>query len=144
MRGAETTLINLSQSISLLGHDVAVFNNCNDNIKNRNYSWNNIKDLSNKNYHCIIDTSRNYNGPSLDNQWCNLISAGIGKLPTKNTNSDFIDYLLWLKPQTELDGNCLGFSNSYQTQKNAGDFDLEYFKMLWNQGIFYNELNQCR
>ena len=103
-----------------------------------------MRKLSNKNYHCIIDTSRNYNGPSTDNQWCNLISAGIGKLPTSNTNYDFIDYLLWLKPQTELDGNCLGFSNSYQTQKNAGDFDLEYFKMLWNQGIFHNELNQCK
>ena len=51
LRGAETTLINLSKSISLLGHDVAVFNNCNSNTKNKNYSWNNIKDLSNKNYH---------------------------------------------------------------------------------------------
>ena len=51
LRGAETTLINLSKSISLLGHDVAVFNNCDSNKKNSNYSWNNIKDLSNKNYH---------------------------------------------------------------------------------------------
>ena len=102
-----------------------------------------MKILSNKNYHCIIDTSRNYNGPSSDNQWCNLISAGIGQLPTQNTNHDFIDYYLWLKPQAELDGNCLGFSNSYQTTKNAGDIDIEYLKMLWNQGIFYNELSNC-
>lgn len=102
-----------------------------------------MKNLSNKNYHCIIDTSRNYNGPSSDNQWCNLISAGIGKLPTQNTNYDFIDYYLWLKPQSELDGNCLGFSNSYQTSKNAGDIDIEYLKMLWNQGIFLNELSNC-
>lgn len=102
-----------------------------------------MRNLSNKNYKCIIDTSRNYNGPSSDNQWCNLISAGIGKLPTKNTNYDFIDYLLWLKPQAELDGNCLGFSNSYQTNKNAGDIDIEYLKRLWNQGIFHNELSNC-
>lgn len=102
-----------------------------------------MKNLSNKNYHCIIDTSRNYNGPSSDNQWCNLISAGIGQLPTQNTNHDFIDYYLWLKPQAELDGNCLGFSNSYQTTKNAGDIDIEYLKMLWNQGIFHNELSNC-
>ena len=33
LRGAETTLINLSKSISLLGHDVAVFNNCDSNKK---------------------------------------------------------------------------------------------------------------
>ena len=54
-----------------------------------------------------------------------------------------IDYYLWLKPQAELDGNCLGFSNSYQTTKNAGDIDIEYLKMLWNQGIFHNELSNC-
>jgi glycosyltransferase involved in cell wall biosynthesis len=51
LRGAETTLINLSKSISLLGHEVAVFNNCKNSSKNINYSWNNIRDLDNKNYH---------------------------------------------------------------------------------------------
>jgi glycosyltransferase involved in cell wall biosynthesis len=51
LRGAETTLINLSKSISLLGHEVVVFNNCKNNTKNNNYSWSNIKDLENKNYH---------------------------------------------------------------------------------------------
>jgi glycosyltransferase involved in cell wall biosynthesis len=51
LRGAETALINLSKSISLLGHEVAVFNNCQNNTKKNNYSWGNIKDLDNKNYH---------------------------------------------------------------------------------------------
>lgn len=51
LRGAETAFINLSKSISLLGHEVAVFNNCQNNTKNNNYSWGNIKDLNNKNYH---------------------------------------------------------------------------------------------
>jgi hypothetical protein len=102
-----------------------------------------VNSLSKKKYQCIIDTSRNYNGPSSDNQWCNLISAGFGKLPTKNTNNNLIDYYLWLKPQSELDGNCIGFSNSYQTSKNAGDLDIDYFKILWNQGIFHNELSNC-
>lgn len=94
---------------------------------------NRFKQLSGKNYNCIIDTSRNWNGPSGDNQWCNLISAGLGELPMENPTTN-IDYYLWLKPQSELDGPCLGFSNSYQINKNAGDFDLEYLLKLWNNG----------
>lgn len=101
---------------------------------------NRFKQLSQKNYNCIIDTSRNWNGPSSDNQWCNLISAGIGDLPTINPVSN-IDYYLWLKPQSELDGPCLGFSNSYQINKNAGEFDLEYLLKLWNNGN--PDLKQC-
>lgn len=49
LRGAETILINLSKSISLLGHEVFVFNNCRKSIKNNNYHWNNINQLINKN-----------------------------------------------------------------------------------------------
>jgi len=49
LRGAETILINLSKSISLLGHEVFVFNNCRKNIKNNNYHWNSINQLINKN-----------------------------------------------------------------------------------------------
>jgi glycosyltransferase involved in cell wall biosynthesis len=48
LRGAETILINLSKSISLLGHEVFVFNNCNESINDNNYSWNNINLLTNK------------------------------------------------------------------------------------------------
>jgi cellulase/cellobiase CelA1 len=101
---------------------------------------NRFKQLSGKNYNCIIDTSRNWNGPSSDNQWCNLISGGIGELPMQNPTSN-IDYYLWLKPQSELDGPCIGFSNSYQVNKNAGDFDLDYLLKLWNNGN--PELKKC-
>jgi glycosyltransferase involved in cell wall biosynthesis len=48
LRGAETILINLSKSISLLGHEVFVFNNCNENINSNNYYWNNINLIINK------------------------------------------------------------------------------------------------
>lgn len=48
LRGAETILINLSKSISLLGHEVFVFNNCNESICANNYSWCNINSLTNK------------------------------------------------------------------------------------------------
>jgi glycosyltransferase involved in cell wall biosynthesis len=51
LRGAETILINLSKSISLLGHEVFVFNNCRKSIKNNNYHWNSINQLINKNNH---------------------------------------------------------------------------------------------
>lgn len=101
---------------------------------------NRFKTLSGKKYNCIIDTSRNWNGPSSDNQWCNLISAGIGELPMANPTTN-IDYYLWLKPQSELDGPCLGFSNSYQIQKNAGEFDLTYLLKLWENGN--PELKKC-
>jgi cellulase/cellobiase CelA1 len=100
-----------------------------------------FKQLSGKNYNCIIDTSRNWNGPSSDNQWCNLISAGMGELPSINPQ-DSIDYYLWLKPQSELDGPCMGFSNSYQINKNAGDFDLTYLLKLWDGGN--PELKSCK
>lgn len=97
------------------------------------FACNRFKQMSGKKYNCIIDTSRNWNGPSSDNQWCNLITAGIGELPIKNP-AESIDYYLWLKPQYELDGPCIGFSNSYQINKNAGDFDLTYLVKLWNNG----------
>lgn len=101
---------------------------------------NQFKAISGKNYNCIIDTSRNWNGPSSDNQWCNLISAGIGEFPIKNPTAN-IDYYLWLKPQSEIDGPCMGFSNSYQINKNAGDFDLNYLLKLWENGN--PELQKC-
>lgn len=99
-----------------------------------------FKQMSGNKYNCIIDTSRNWNGPSGDNQWCNLITAGMGELPMQNP-TDSIDYYLWLKPQSELDGSCIGFSNSYQINKNAGDFDLNYLLKLWENGN--PELKKC-
>lgn len=99
-----------------------------------------FKQLSGGVYNCIIDTSRNWNGPSDNNQWCNLISAGIGELPVSNP-TESIDYYLWLKPQSELDGPCLGFSNSYEINKNAGEFDLNYLLKLWNAGN--SDLKKC-
>lgn len=99
-----------------------------------------FKQLSGKNYNCIIDTSRNWNGPSENNQWCNLKSGGIGELPSVNP-TDSVDYYLWLKPQSEIDGPCTGFVNSYEVNKNAGDFDLSYLLQLWNNGN--PELKKC-
>ena len=62
LRGAETILINLSKSISLLGHEVFVFNNCRKSIKSNNYHWNSINELINKsNYFDLAITNADAN-----------------------------------------------------------------------------------
>lgn len=98
-----------------------------------------IRDLSNNKYNCIIDTSRNYNGPDDKNTWCNPKNAGIGILPTKDTGNNIIDYYMWLKPAIEVDGHCNDFENSYHSSQKAGGYDIEYFKILWNNGIIKNK-----
>lgn len=97
-----------------------------------------IRDLSGIDYKCIIDTSRNANGPNSINTWCNLDSAGIGELPTDNTGVSFIDYFLWIKPAIEVDGYCQGSPGSYQSNNPAGGVDTGYFQKLWDQGIMKN------
>jgi endoglucanase len=52
----------------------------------------------------IIDTSRNGQGPYLDEYWCNPPGRGLGRLPTLNTKHPLIDALLWIKPPGESDG----------------------------------------
>lgn len=97
-----------------------------------------IRDISGKDYKCIIDTSRNANGPSIDSTWCNLNSAGIGNVPTDNTGVSFIDYFLWIKPAIEVDGHCSSSPNSFKSSNSAGSVDIDYFKKLWDQGSLKN------
>ena len=47
LRGAETVLINLSKCLCELGHEVTVFNNCNEEYSQKNYNWIHI-DKANK------------------------------------------------------------------------------------------------
>ena len=42
LRGAETILINLSENIERLGHDITVINNCPVDIDNNSSKWYNI------------------------------------------------------------------------------------------------------
>ena len=58
--------------------------------------------------HFVIDTSRNGNGATPDNQWCNPPGRKIGKPPTTNTNDPLVDGFLWLKRPGESDGECNG------------------------------------
>ena len=45
LRGAETTLINLSYNLSLLNNEVYVFNNCSKKINLKNFFWNDVNQL---------------------------------------------------------------------------------------------------
>jgi len=100
----------------------------------------NIKKVSGKDYKCLIDTSRNNNGPSSINTWCNYNKAGIGISASdtaSNADMSIIDSFIWIKPAAELDGSCYGGQESYTSSKGAGAFDLEWLKLLWKQG-YYN------
>jgi endoglucanase len=60
------------------------------------------------NPHFVIDTSRNGNGATPDNQWCNPAGRKLGKPPTTETHEPLIDGFLWLKRPGESDGECNG------------------------------------
>lgn len=94
-----------------------------------------IRDFSGYQYKCIIDTSRNANGPDDKNTWCNAKNAGIGTIPIENPGNDIIDYFMWLKPAIEVDGHCYNFENSFHSSQSAGGYDPEYFKLLWNNRL---------
>lgn len=59
IRGAENVLINLSLSLTELGHKVVVFNNCAEEYKTANYSWLNIKRVSSNDLNFDIAVSNN-------------------------------------------------------------------------------------
>lgn len=62
--------------------------------------------------HFVIDTSRNGNGPTSDNQWCNPAGRALGSRPTMQTGSTLVDAFLWIKAPGESDGNCNGGPNA--------------------------------
>tara|TARA_B100000700_G_scaffold318898_1_gene412990 strand:- start:667 stop:1653 length:987 start_codon:yes stop_codon:yes gene_type:complete len=49
LRGAETILINLSENLKKLGHNVTVFNNCPNDINENSLNWYNINKINNNN-----------------------------------------------------------------------------------------------
>ncbi|RHY64550.1 hypothetical protein DYB34_006976 [Aphanomyces astaci] len=85
--------------------------------------------------HCVLDVSRNFNG-SPQNEWCNARSAGMGSPPTDATNHPLVDYHLWIKVPGESDGECTGRSSDAMVGPAAGQFFLDGFKSLWNQGYY--------
>jgi cellulase/cellobiase CelA1 len=96
-----------------------------------------IRQVSGKDYTCIIDTSRNNNGPSPSGEWCNFKGAGIGE---NSATSEYpIDALVWIKPAIEVDGKCQGRAESYQTTADAGSAVDEWLDILWSNGFYKNK-----
>ncbi|TDH71701.1 hypothetical protein CCR75_001100 [Bremia lactucae] len=90
------------------------------------------KAMGNTEMNCIADTSRNYLEP-VDDEWCNVLTNGVGAVPTSDTKFKNLDYLMWIKVQGESDGVCNG-------GPDAGLFYDKAFIKLWNQGYFVKEL----
>ena len=57
---------------------------------------------------CVIDTSRNGRGPSLENDWCNPPDRAIGTFPTTITEKPLVEAYLWIKLPGGSDGECNG------------------------------------
>nr|AIG55947.1 secreted protein [Achlya hypogyna] len=95
--------------------------------------------------HCIIDTSRNFNG-SPQNEWCNARSAGIGAPPTSDTGNSLVDYFLWLKVPGESDGICNdgGRTSDAMVGPPAGQFFAKQLANLWDQGFYVVQKDWCR
>jgi endoglucanase len=61
--------------------------------------------------HFVIDTSRNGNGPSLQDdaggpKWCNPPGRAVGRSPTTTTRRRKVDAYLWVKQPGASDGSC--------------------------------------
>ncbi|RQM30334.1 hypothetical protein B5M09_012669 [Aphanomyces astaci] len=88
--------------------------------------------------HCVFDTSRNYRG-SVEDEWCNSRSAGIGAPPGSDTGHPLVDFNLWLKVPGESDGTCKDRTSDAQEGPTAGEFFLQGFTSLWNNGYFVDK-----
>jgi endoglucanase len=60
----------------------------------------------------VIDTSRNGNGPSPEDDWCNPSGRALGAAPTFSPNQGHVHALLWIKRPGESDGPCNGGPNA--------------------------------
>jgi endoglucanase len=58
--------------------------------------------------HFVIDTGRNGQGPTGDNQWCNPAGRGLGVSSSTLTADPLVDAYLWVKTPGESDGSCNG------------------------------------
>lgn len=52
----------------------------------------------------VVDTSRNGNGPTDDDEWCDPPGRALGEPTTTDTGSGYVDAYLWVKLPGEADG----------------------------------------
>ena len=105
IRGAENAIINLSNELAILNHEVYVFNNVKKNIKLNNVNWININNIKNKPYFDIAITNNDIR--LLDNIKSNkkfAISHSIQTLEKFIRKKQFYSYLK-NKPKIILLGN---------------------------------------
>lgn len=60
----------------------------------------------------VVDTSRNGNGPSPDDEWCDPPGRALGTPSTTDTGDSAVDAFLWVKLPGEADG-CAGPAGSF-------------------------------
>ena len=78
-----------------------------------------IRAIIGEDAHYVVDTGRNGNGPTWDNEWCNPQGVAVGEFPSTQSDVDGLDAYLWVKPPGESDGYCAG-------GPAAGDWWPEY------------------
>ena len=54
LRGAENILINITNHLSKMGHNIIVYNNCNINVHKDNSNWYNINNIHDLEFDCAI------------------------------------------------------------------------------------------
>lgn len=76
--------------------------------------------------HFIVDQGRVVIGNRTEcGSWCNVSPAGFGQRPTTNTNSSYVDSIVWVKPGGESDGAC-----GLEGAPAAGAWFEKYVEML--------------
>ncbi|KAL6866287.1 1,4-beta-D-glucan cellobiohydrolase cel6c [Amphichorda felina] len=90
----------------------------------------------------IVDVGRSGNpGGRLEwGDWCNVVDAGFGPLPTGDVDSPYADAFVWVKPGGESDGTSdtsadrfdefCGKADAFQPSPEAGQWSQAYFEML--------------
>lgn len=95
--------------------------------ENITYGTNILNRLGQHDISFVIDTSRNGNGPTQNNEWCNPSDRALGESPQLLPETN-VDAFLWIKRPGESDGTCNG-------GEKAGAWWLEYALRLITQMI---------
>ncbi len=89
---------------------------------------NHLSSLLGGNKHFVVDTSRNGNGASTGNEWCNPSGRALGPKPQLVSGEGMLDAYLWIKFPGESDGYCNG-------APGPGAWWLDYAV-----GLYYNRI----
>ena len=144
LRGAETIVINLSQALCKLGHQIVVFNNCKEEYISNNYSWLNLEKIKNYNYKFDIVISNN-NTQLLDLIYCKkkfVISHSLQNIEKYIRKNKFISYLknrpIYLLLGKYHKSNMSKFFSLFGTRIIKYGIDSSFENVLLNNNINHN------